>query len=348
MARDKINHSHGDSGDKPPDGDEFAGGERPDPQFFDWFWTSVIDRINGFVDEFNRLDSNDDGQVDAADYADDSDLLDGFDTPLPSGAIGQLSSSISALFGGTEGNKPTAGSTNRWYFTEQNGIYYDDGSSWQLVAEHPSNISASDLGFDPATQTELDNHEGTADAHHARPSGGDGLSFDRSNNRYDADLGNALGVDGNGNIVVQESAISHDNVSGVSSADHHSRYADGEARSAVEAGDVTTVQYANAQVREDGAGAVEVRDAGNTGYYDFAVARVQLTDGVGWFTGSHSQLSAVSANDHHAAHEHPGDRTAQSNVDFNHKQAENMILDKRSSQPSSPAVGQIWYREDLD
>jgi hypothetical protein len=36
----------------------------------------------------------------------------------------------------------------------------------------PSTISASDLGFDPATQAELDTHASTTDAHHVQASGG--------------------------------------------------------------------------------------------------------------------------------------------------------------------------------
>lgn len=58
---------------------------------------------------------------------------------------------------GTLANQPTAGTAGRWYFTtDSNGVFYDDGASWILIAEHPGNITASDLAFDPATQSELD------------------------------------------------------------------------------------------------------------------------------------------------------------------------------------------------
>jgi len=52
-------------------------------------------------------------------------------------------------------------------------------------------------------------------------------------------LGNALAVDGNDNLAVQEGEISHDNIAGVSSSDHHSRYSDDEARSAVDGSNVS-------------------------------------------------------------------------------------------------------------
>lgn len=69
MARDKIDYTHGDAGSKPADGNEFASGERPDAQVFDWFWNRVTNVINSVWDEFDRLDSDDDGIVDEADTA---------------------------------------------------------------------------------------------------------------------------------------------------------------------------------------------------------------------------------------------------------------------------------------
>lgn len=69
-----------------------------------------------------------------------------------------------------------------------------------------SSVELAQLGFDPATQTELDNHAGTAGAHHARPG-----------------AGNALAEDTNGNFNVQEGNVDHGNLAGVTSSDHHTR-----------------------------------------------------------------------------------------------------------------------------
>ena len=77
MARNNIGYSHGDNGSEPSSALDFQQNQRPDAQNFDWFWSTVINRINGINSEFNRLDSNDDGKVDAADQADNADMVDG-------------------------------------------------------------------------------------------------------------------------------------------------------------------------------------------------------------------------------------------------------------------------------
>jgi len=72
MARNKLNHPHGDDGVKPPDNLNFQAGDKPDPEHFDWFWATVTSVVDGHTSEFTRLDSDNDGQVDAADTADDA------------------------------------------------------------------------------------------------------------------------------------------------------------------------------------------------------------------------------------------------------------------------------------
>lgn len=70
---------------------------------------------------------------------------------------------------GTLANRPSSTKAGIWYFTtDENGIFFDTGSGWRLIAEHPGNITENDLAFDPVTQTELDTHSGNADAHHPR------------------------------------------------------------------------------------------------------------------------------------------------------------------------------------
>ena len=74
---------------------------------------------------------------------------------------------------GTLSNRPAADGSQGWYFTtDGEGVYLDNGS-WNLIAEHPANIAAGDLGFDPATQGELDTHAGAAGAHHAKTTSSD-------------------------------------------------------------------------------------------------------------------------------------------------------------------------------
>lgn len=78
---------------------------------------------------------------------------------------------------GTLSNRPAAGTVGDWYFTtDNNGVYYDNGSSWVLIAEHPSNIGPSDLGFNVVTDSELSTHAGTTNAHHTRYSDSEALA----------------------------------------------------------------------------------------------------------------------------------------------------------------------------
>jgi hypothetical protein len=60
---------------------------------------------------------------------------------------------------GTETNRPTAGTTGRLFVaSDTQTIYRDTGTTWNKIALNPGNIQAADLGFDPATQTELNGH----------------------------------------------------------------------------------------------------------------------------------------------------------------------------------------------
>ena len=70
MSRDNFTYVHGDTGVKPAASLDFQQGGKPKANYFDWWWTSVINAINGHANEFDRLDEDDDGKVDAADKAD--------------------------------------------------------------------------------------------------------------------------------------------------------------------------------------------------------------------------------------------------------------------------------------
>jgi hypothetical protein len=78
-------------------------------------------------------------------------------------------SNISGFDRGTTAQRPAAGTEGRIYFnTTANEVQYDTGSTWVTIGIDPAEIGAGELGFDPATQTELDNHENDFDAHHSR------------------------------------------------------------------------------------------------------------------------------------------------------------------------------------
>jgi hypothetical protein len=69
MSRNSFSYTHGETGTKPQNPLNFEENERPNADRFDWFWYQTITSINGHADEFGRLDSDNDGVVDAADGA---------------------------------------------------------------------------------------------------------------------------------------------------------------------------------------------------------------------------------------------------------------------------------------
>lgn len=79
MSREKFDYTHGSKGIEPLGSLNFESNDRPASQHFDWWWYHIIQAINGHADEFERLDSDNDGIVDKADYALDSDSVDGWD-----------------------------------------------------------------------------------------------------------------------------------------------------------------------------------------------------------------------------------------------------------------------------
>lgn len=66
---DKINYTHGDSGSKPPDGNDFDKDERPQASYFDWYISTLVTKHNSVIDELDTIDSDNDGIVDEADTA---------------------------------------------------------------------------------------------------------------------------------------------------------------------------------------------------------------------------------------------------------------------------------------
>lgn len=131
---------------------------------------------------------------------------------------------ITSVSANSLGNRPAAGEQGRLFIDESNNrIQLDTGSAWVDIGTNSTNIGAGDLGFDPATQTELDNHAADSDIHHSRPVAGNGIK-DQSNNfniepsdfvgqflndnsdNIDVEIGFGLENDGSGQIQFNEDA----------------------------------------------------------------------------------------------------------------------------------------------
>jgi len=70
---DTIDYSHGDTGERPPDGEDFQSGETANPETHDWLFYTIPRKIDAIIDRLNILDSDGDGVVDEADFANDAD-----------------------------------------------------------------------------------------------------------------------------------------------------------------------------------------------------------------------------------------------------------------------------------
>jgi len=183
----------------------------------------------------------------------------------------------------------------KWLDTSVGESFVYDGSAWQstTVTDHGelANVSAGDH-FDAGDALAF--NAGVLNLVYGDPLAvsGDTLGLDAaapftlSSGSLALALGNALAVDGSDNLAVQEGDISHDNLAGVSADDHHTRYSDSEARSAVDGSGVS--------VDHDNLTGVSSDD--HHARYTDSEAR-SAVDGSN-VTVDHSNLSGISAGDH--------------------------------------------------
>lgn len=141
MVRDKFSISWGDTGTKPTDGEDFESGERPDAQKFDWKWYNTIDKINKIWDELTRLDSNDDGQVDAADtadYANDADASTYKNNDIDSDGDGKVDAADDA---------DTLGGESASAFADSNHGNEEHSSTFTTLTEVNNNADVPDADY---------------------------------------------------------------------------------------------------------------------------------------------------------------------------------------------------------
>jgi hypothetical protein len=225
----EITHTHGDNGIKPPDGYDAASGSAANPQYYDWLWTTTINRINSLVGEVegvrngsitagsadtaaavkgNDIDTNGDGKVNAADLADDA-------------------TNVTSTYKGND--------------IDSNG----DGR-----------VDAADVAQNAAGDFSLDGDLTTTDGE---------VLWDETNGyipqaRLEHD---SVTVAGNTVSLNDSTVVAHNDLTSIGASDHHSRYTDSEARTAVDGanininGDADTVDGIEASslqvsVSEDG------------------------------------------------------------------------------------------------
>jgi len=149
---DKIDRTHGSTGSKPADGTEFNSGERPDNEEFDWFWYIVPEKINNIIDDIsaivsgntqvgnassaddatnvtgtykgNDIDSDGDGKVNSADYADDADTVDG----VQASGLAKLGDGVQAPVYGSTSDVPSGIGKGEFVYIDGDGLYMEDGN----------------------------------------------------------------------------------------------------------------------------------------------------------------------------------------------------------------------------
>lgn len=189
MSRDTFTYTHGDTGTKPGSALNFESNERPNADNFDWYWYAVIQAIKGHADEFDRLDSDDDGVVDKADNA---DQLDGNDSSYFLAASNKYTdeNAQDAI------NNLLVGGTNV-------SLTYDDGNDSLEIVSTDTNLS----------------DEAVEDIVGTLVAGGTGIgvNYDDANNSLDITV-NA------GDISLSDlGSKAHSSLTGVGTDDHHSQ-----------------------------------------------------------------------------------------------------------------------------
>jgi len=152
---DKINRTHGSTGNQPADGKEFKSGERPENEHFDWFWYTVTERINSILDDIsnivsgstkvgaastaddatnvtgsykgNDIDSDGDGKVDSAEYADSADDADTVDG-VEASNIAKLGVGVQVPVYSSTNDVPSSIGNGEFVVIDGDGLYMEDGN----------------------------------------------------------------------------------------------------------------------------------------------------------------------------------------------------------------------------
>jgi hypothetical protein len=172
MPTSDFDYTHGDSGNKPPDGHDAQSGNSADPEYYDWYVNQFITKINGLVGDINDIlngnltvgeasntqtvkgndiDSNGDGVVDNADKASNTTNVKGND--IDSNGDGKVDNADKAdTATKVKGNDIDSDGDGRVdaadHATNANDADTVDGSNVFVQSGSPSNPSSGDIWLD--------------------------------------------------------------------------------------------------------------------------------------------------------------------------------------------------------
>jgi hypothetical protein len=335
MTRKSFDYSHGDTGTEPPNPLDFQKDGRPKAGHFDWLWYEVITAINGHGSEFDRLDGNDDGIVDKADYANDADATTYKGNDLDGDGDGVVdradyaNDADASTFHGNDLDTNSDGivdeadfahnaeaSTYKGNDIDSNGDgtvdsadYANDADAstykgWDIDSNGDGTVDAADYANDADASTfkgndidsDGDGRVNTAD--HALDAD-NASDADKVDGQHWSDIqtwvGNNYASDSHGNSDHSTNYLPEANYT--PEVDTHDRYTDSEARSAVESGNLSKVAFTNGyDIVDSGGSYLQVENNGNRAR--IATSDVYVADtSFGWLSNiEDSSKNSVDAD----------------------------------------------------
>jgi len=195
---DTIDYSHGDTGERPPDGEDFQSDETANPETHDWLFYTIPRKIDDIIDRLNILDSNGDGVVDEADFANDADASTYKGNDIDANGDGVVDQAAQAI---TADDADTLDGNHGSHYlldVEEGGVAV---TSDVTGIDGGDNISVIDNGDGTVTLTASSD---VADTHVGVDDGGNAIINDADR----IDFGSNVNVTNNGDGTVTVSASS--------------------------------------------------------------------------------------------------------------------------------------------
>jgi len=119
------------------------------------FINNLIDALNSTADGSSGADNLGMTPIDGLAGSSPQAIIESLKSYVDTNKV--KNSGVPEILADLEANLPAAGTASRLFVaTDTLKLFKDNGTAWDLVATNPGNIGATDLGFDPATQAELD------------------------------------------------------------------------------------------------------------------------------------------------------------------------------------------------
>lgn len=261
----KPAYSHGSTGTQPGNPRDYENGDTLDADEFDYYIFETFSTIDSIIDELDTIKGGDDGKADdphGNEAHTETYAIDG-DAQPPQSHGNEAHTSIFAVDGETQPPESHGNAAHNATFavdgdSQPPETHNNNAHSENYLTSADVDSGVSDINGQSGSVNFYHNDLFGVDSndHHSRYSDSEASSaapvqsvngqtgdvnIDTSGSYFDSDAIDAINDDNNHGSTAQHNYFggSHSDLSGVSSNDHHSKYSDSEAVSAVEsAGDV--------------------------------------------------------------------------------------------------------------